>query len=338
MLLLLTVVSKNLKRNMRYIYVDVKREESRVRPKQSNRGRKITAAVVAGWAFVLSMGCLKGVQHRRMADRIYTAGNVRFVMKQIAVVKGALGHADEHDNEPHTMRLSAYSIGETEVTQELWQAVMGSNPSGFITDPLHSEIAEWRPVERVSWFMCIAFCNELTKKVYNGSDVDCVYYSDADFSAVYTKDNAEKGAIPYVAWHKKGFRLPTEAEWEWAAKGGMEDKWAGTDDPAELVDYAWYSNNYGGDAYGGTHEVKKKKANGYGLYDMSGNVWEWCWDWYSTVPESPKADYTGAASGLLRVGRGGCWNFSTRGAARAYRDNGNPHYASTTLGLRVVCR
>ena len=138
---------------------------------------------------------------------------------------------------------------------------------------------------------------------------------------------------------KKGFRLPTEAEWEWAAMGGTEDKWAGTNVKGQLINYAWYSDSDGGDSNGKTHEVKKKKANGYGLYDMSGNVWEWCWYRSGVLPNPMPPDYAGpASSGSDRVPRGGSWNGLADFAARAYRVNGDPGDRGNVLGLRLVSR
>lgn len=227
---------------------------------------------------------------------------VNFVMKSItAVTNGSIGHSTEKDNSPRFVNLTAYHISETEMTQELWQEVMGNNPSGFKgskNPPAAGEVQMKRPVEMVTWFECIAFCNELTKKTNRGASTTCVYYSDAAFKAVYTKDDAGAQKLPYADWSKKGFRLPTEAEWEWAAQAGKDDAWAGTIILSELKDYAWLSDT---GANKKTHEVKKKKPNAYGLYDMTGNVIEWCWDWYWSNMESyDKQDPTGKETEPVR--------------------------------------
>ena len=272
------------------------------------------------------------------ADKTYTVGGISFTMKEIAAVTNKnVGHADySSNNDVHTVSLTAYRIGETEVTQELWQAVMGNNPSNFSGSPESGEVQEKRPVESVNWYECIAFCNELTKQAGLGES-ECLYYSDAGYTNVYTKEDAgaRKEVYLYTAMNKKGFRLPTEAEWEWAAMGGKDYKWPGTNVESELVNYAWYGAN----SSGKTHEVKQKQPNGYGLYDMSGNVWEWCWDWYESSTPAGGQDPTGpAVSGSDRVGRGGSWKIGANDAARAYRDYYDPDYSYFILGLRVVSR
>ena len=263
-------------------------------------------------------------------DKTYTVSWISFTMKGIAAVtNGSVGHADNTNNAPHTVSLSAYLIGETEVTQELWEKVMGNNPSA------HQEYTK-RPVEKVSWYHAIAFCNKLSKACglepcywVNGVNFDTLTFDDIPTSSNYYWNNA----ICY--WNKNGFRLPTEAEWEWAAKGGKSDKWPGTNVESELKDYAWYKANCGWT----THEVKKKLPNGYGLYDMSGNVRDWCWDRYeNSTPADGQTDPTGPASGFLRVERGGSGYDDADHVACAYRSVNSPAVWNGYLGLRVVCR
>ena len=200
------------------------------------------------------------------------------------------GTSDPWDDEypTHSVTLSNFSIGETEVTQELWKAVMGSNPSYFSGTNL--------PVEYVSWNDCQTFI---------------------------TKLNTLTG---------KNFRLPTEAEWEYAARGGNKSKgykYAGSN---TLNDVAWYSDN----SSSKTHPVKQKQPNELGLYDMSGNVYEWCQDWYGSYSSSSQTNPTGPAAGSDRVRRGGSWSGHARICRVSDRFNLTPAYYFSSLGLRLA--
>ena len=181
----------------------------------------------------------------------------------------------------HKVTVSSFYIGQTEVTQELWEAVMGGNPSEFK--------GAKRPVENVSWDNCQEFIRKL---------------------------NAKTG---------KSFRLPTEAEWEYAARGGSRSqgyKYSGSN---TVGDVAWYGAN----SEDHTHTVATKRANELGLYDMSGNVWEWCQNkWYNYDGSS----YTGSR----RVYRGGSWGGSARGCSVSFRCNLSPDDRDYLLGLRLA--
>ena len=129
-----------------------------------------------------------------------------------------------------------------------------------------------------------------------------------------------------------GYRLPTEAEWEYACQAGSKGAYCFGDDRSELKKYAWYYENSGGT----THPVGAKKANAWGLYDMHGNVWEWCWDWYGKYPTSPQKNPSGPPAGSYRVLRGGSWSIPAGYCRSAYRDWNDPSNRRYDLGFRVA--
>ena len=260
---------------------------------------------------------VKQIKKEQSQSFIETINGVSFKMIKVeggTFIMGAQStdpNGENYDSEAydeekpvHSVTLDDYYIGETEVSQELWEAVMGTNPSWFK--------GSYKPVEMVSWEECqefIAKLNQLTGK---------------------------------------RFRLPTEAEWEYAARGGNKSrgyKYAGSN---TIGDVAWYDANAcvgvgkNSPDYG-THPVGTKSPNELGLYDMSGNVWEWCSDWYGwyggyTSLSSSQTNPTGPTSNRYssRVSRGGSWSSYARGSRVAFRHGNTPGYSGNYLGLRLV--
>jgi formylglycine-generating enzyme required for sulfatase activity len=220
-----------------------------------------------------------------------------------------MGSTNGEDNEKpvHSVTVQGFYMGEFEVTPREWQDIMGSNPSRFKGDSL--------PVEPVSWYDVGEYCNRRSVKegltpAYGGSGE----HITCDFNA-------------------GGYRLPMEAEWEYAAKGGGKDpmvyEYAGSNSPGNV---AWYTENSGGS----TRQVGTKQPNSLGLYDMSGNVWEWCWDWYGDYSGGAQTDPRGPASGANRVMRGGCWYDSATYVRSALRNYYTPSSRSSNVGFRLV--
>lgn len=230
----------------------------------------------------------------------FTVNGVTFEMVDVAGGTFTMGGTSEqgsdvYDNElpTHSVTLSSFHLGKYEVTQALWQAVMGSNPSYFSGSD--------QPVEQVSWNDCQEFItqlNQLCSSQLNG----------------------------------KQFTLPTEAQWEYAARGGnqsMHYKYSGNN---TIGNVAWCYDNSGST----THSVGTKSPNELGIYDMSGNVWEWCQDWYGSYSSSSQTNPTGPSSGYYRVYRGGSWSYNAeycRVSNRNYYDLVN-HYGN--LGFRLA--
>jgi sulfatase modifying factor 1 len=211
-----------------------------------------------------------------------------------------------------------FMLGETEVTQGLFFAVMGFSYSKFKTK---SKGPNKNPVEMVSWYDCIEFCNRLSD--YFGLD-HCYVLKDKIFCSDYGYPlSINKANVTFIEW-ANGFRLPREWEWQIAAMAGTRNKYAGANDDESLKRVAWFDKNSGDR----THPVARKLPNEWGFYDMSGNVSEWCENSY--VPDNNKV------SSADRAIRGGRWSGKASISCSAFRYNSSPDQATYTRGFRVA--
>ena len=205
---------------------------------------------------------------------------------------------DRDESPTHQVALSSYMIGKTEVTQELWEAVMGKSLSQIASELGNS-----------------------TRGV--GSNYPMYYVSWDDCQEFITKLNALTG---------KTFRLPTEAEWEFAARGGTKSQGFTYSGSNTVDDVAWYFDT----SSSTTHPVATKAPNELGIYDMTGNVWEWCQDWHGSYGNSPRTNPMGAVNGSNRVYRGGGWFCSAKFCHSSFRFNNSPAFRSCIQGLRLA--
>lgn len=230
-------------------------------------------------------------------------------MRLIPAGEFLMGSNEREAEQPvHQVELTKdFLLAAFPVTQEEYERVMdGANPSRFKGDPR-------RPVERVAWLDAIRFCNRL---------------SEIEERTPYYRVTGERVEIQ----GGDGFRLPTEAEWEYCCRAGSTGRWCFGDDERELTQFAWYVEN----SKNKTHPVGFKEPNAWGLYDMHGNVWEWCADWYGDYKEERVVDPRGPDNASSRVFRGGSWDYSAVGCRSAYRSRFGPGYRHYNLGFRVA--
>ncbi|MCC5840733.1 MAG: SUMF1/EgtB/PvdO family nonheme iron enzyme, partial [Opitutales bacterium] len=186
-------------------------------------------------------------------------------------------------------------LAKSPITQIQYARVTGRNPARF-------RGSDQLPIESISWEEALDFCAKLSKKVLTGC------------------------TSPH------GFRLPTEAQWEYACRAGSQDQFSFGDDDTQLGHHAWYAGN----SKRRTHPVGSKRANPWGFHDMNGNVWEWCMDWHADLPDRPLVDWIGPSTGQDRVCRGGAWNSGTEACRSSSRQASNPKHRSPFIGFRVA--
>jgi formylglycine-generating enzyme required for sulfatase activity len=202
-----------------------------------------------------------------------------------------------------------FFMQKTHVTQAQWQALMGNNPSAY------QGCADC-PVEMVSWFDAISFANALSRK--------------EGLPEVYNANGTLKGGGSIYA--TTGYRLPTEAEWEYAYRAGTTTAWYNGDDEGKVGEIAWFSGNSGDR----TQPVARKQPNAFGLYDMAGNMSQWTNDRYADYPGGAVADPAGPEAGATRVIRGGSWNFDASDTRAASRNTVSPDDPTTLVGFRLA--
>ena len=249
--------------------------------------------------FIIQITLIHGLQTRDIAESLVFLEGGTFTMGSPSNERGR----SSNEGPQHQVTVSSFYMEKYPVTQASYLEITGKNPSEFKGPDL--------PVEQVSWFDAVDYCNKRS------------------LSEGLTPAYAINGSA--VAWDRNadGYRLPTEAEWEYACRSGTQTPYSSGN---SVNDAGWFSGNSGGR----THPVGEKQPNSWGLYDMHGNVLEWCWDWLGNYTNSAKTDPRGASTGTSRVYRGGAWYFASNQARSAFRFGNQPFLRSYVVGFRLV--
>lgn len=267
-------------------------------------GAALAAGGVAGWvAFALLTGAMVPLAWSGRPVAIVEPPELLELLDMVELPGGEF-LMGERPGVPTVV--SAFAIGRVPVTQAQVREILGESPG----EPAGEEL----PVNNVSWHDAVRFCNALSVK--------------AGMRPCYvTKDDE-------VRWDRTadGYRLPTEAEWEYACRAGTTTGWFFGDDPVEAGRYAWFDEGVDGQV----HPVGTKLPNPWGLLDMAGNVWEWCWDWYGDLPKQRTADPSGPEAGGGRVLRGGSFWDDARNLRSANWGRGGPGGRGGDIGFRCV--
>ncbi|TKJ37502.1 MAG: hypothetical protein CEE38_08380 [Planctomycetes bacterium B3_Pla] len=269
----------------------------------------IVAAFVLSVTLILPQGCKRKTPDDAVEAPSRTPGETKaesgVEMARLPGGSFTMGDENEVDAVPHEVVLSSFFIDKYLVTQEQYQKVMGKNPSRWK--------AADNPVEQVRWSDAARYCNAR-------SELD-------GLEPCYDLDTWQ------CNFNANGYRLPTEAEWEYACRAGTKTAYFFGDDESKLANHVWFDKNSGGKP----RPVGQKPPNPWGLYDMLGNVWQWCNDFYQVdyYQQSPRENPRGPETGETKVVRGGAWKFSAESCRSGYRYNENPGYADVCFGYDI---
>ena len=240
----------------------------------------------------------------------------------------------------HSVALTkGFYMGIYQVTQDQYQPVMGINPSYFNNDPASGEVQGKRPVEKVTWYDAVEFCNKLSEMEGFATAYSITGRTPASGYPI-------TNATVTIDWNASGYRLPTEAQWEYACRAGTTTAYNTGNTISDNIGWHYFNSDSDGSGRK-THEIGKKPANAWGLYDMHGNVQEWCWDWHSydyndsfqtrtSTTATGNEDPAGSLPGTIRMLRGGSWRNSADILRSAYRAAFLPKEQSDNWGFRVV--